>query len=262
MESSGQGASSTGRPFLTDVAKAVESAVSQIDYQTAAQPDVAAAVQSESDSISGTCGGTAAYSIQVDTTTGLFSGSFSFHAYCEGGMTINGTTRFSGAVNVNVNPPVLQWFTLSFDYITGTSATESIAMDGQITLSLSGSTLTATMDMMIQDNSTSRVCKVENYQMDITDYGSYVEFEANGRFFDPDYGYVDLVTEQPFLVYSGDENPTSGQAVVSGKDGTAGGPQQARLTAIDATHCQVEADLDGDGAFDDYDSGPIPWTDL
>jgi hypothetical protein len=260
LETSGQVASSLGRPVLADVAKSVESAVGQIDLQTAAQPNATAALKSGSYTVDGTCGGRAVYNIQADTVTGQFSGSLSFQAYCESGMTIDGSASFWGTADVSVNPPVIESFTLDFDYLTGTAATGSLTMDGQIAYAISGSSMVATMDMMVQDNSTGRVCKVEDYRLDFTDYGSYVEFEVNGRFFDPDYGYVDLVTNQRFRVYSDDEYPTSGQAVITGEGGTSG-PQQARLTAIDDTNCRVEADLDGDGTFE-YDSDTIPWTDL
>ena len=44
---------------------------------------------------------------------------------------------------------------------------------------------------------------------------------------------------------------------VTCEDGTG-----VRLTAIDETECRVEADTNGDGDYDDYDSGPILWTEL
>jgi hypothetical protein len=34
----------------------------------------------------------------------------------------------------------------------------------------------------------------------------------------------------------------------------------ARLVVLDADSYQIEADTDGDGTFDDYNSGPLPWT--
>jgi len=121
------------------------------------------------------------------------------------------------------------------------------------------------MDMRVQDG-TGRVCKVENYQLDITDGGGYEQIQVSGRFYDPDYGYVVLQTISPFIVYYNDEYPSSGQLVLTGATVPGSGPASIMLTAIDADNCQVEADIDGDGDYEgapsDYDSGVIPWTEL
>ena len=127
----------------------------------------------------------------------------------------------------------------SFDYISGTSGSASIAMAGQVDLSVSGATLTVTMNMMVQDNNANRVCRVEAYQMIVTDHGTYAEVNISGRFYDPDYGYVDLQTTSNFMIDTSDEYPSSGELVLTGKAGTAGGPTSARLTAHDSTSCQV-----------------------
>ena len=132
-------------------------------------------------------------------------------------------------------------------------------------MSVFDSTTTVTMDMMVQDNYTSRICRVEGYQMIVTDHGTYAEVDFSGRFYDPDYGYVDLQTTSTFLVNNSDEYPHSGVLVLTGETGTAGGPTRARLTALSSTTCQVQADTDGGGYYDgvdDYDSGVILWTDL
>ena len=118
--------------------------------------------------------------------------------------------------------------------------------------------------MMIQDGGTGRVCQVENYQMAITDWGSYAVFTISGRFYDPDYGYVDLTTPSPLFMGYYDDYPYAGQLVLTGENGTVG-PTSARLTALSTTTCRVEADTDGDGTYsglDDYDSGEILWTEL
>jgi len=210
-------------------------------------------------SLDGTCGGSASYSISVNTDTGAFSGRLSFNGYCEDGMTMSGAASFSGMVDLYSRELVS--FTLSFDYITANSGSESVTMDGEIDMAVSGDTTMLTMDMMVRDNSTNRVCKVENYQMNITDHGYYADIEINGRFYDPDYGYVDLDTISPLQFNNGYENPSDGQVVLTGKIGTAGGPTSARLTAIDENYCQMEADTDGDGTYD-YFPDPVLWAEL
>ncbi|MFC1863916.1 hypothetical protein ACFL1Z_08200, partial [Thermodesulfobacteriota bacterium] len=132
---------------------------------------------------------------------------------------------------------------------------------GEIDIDISGSSLLLTMDMLIQNNNINRVYKIENYQMSITERIGHTELYVNGRFYDSDYGYVDLTTTSVLLIYNYDDYPYSGQIVITGENGIDGGPTKARLTALSDTQCQVEADTTGDGLYD-YDSGPILWTEL
>lgn len=243
------------RLFLADITMVLEAVVAEIDFESGLETDLPAAIQSDSGDIDGGCGGRAYYSIQVDDQSGDFTGSLRFEGYCEEGTTLNGRTTFSGQIDLNTHE--LEYFTLSFDTITGTSGSESITMDGVINISISGASIAATMNMLIRDDNVHRVYRIENYQMVLTDYAGYIEVDISGRFYHPDYGYVDLETTTPFEVYLGDDYPTSGVLEVTGEGGTG-----VRLTAIDETTCQVDADTDGDGDYDDYASGPIFWADL
>lgn len=246
-----------GRPFLFDITQVLENAAVRIDFPTTANPATAAALQSDSGSIDGACGGSASYSIRGDSNTGVFSGNLAFNSFCTDGMTINGTSTFSGVVDPNTSE--LEQFVFSFDYITGTSGTESFAMDGDIDLTVSGSSIIMTMDMLIQCNGPNTY-KVENFQMTVTEGSGYTEIAVSGRFYDPAYGYVTLSTPSPFLVSWNADYPYSGELVLEGAMGVSG-PTRARLTAVSATTCQVVADTNGDGDYD-YDSGPMAWTDI
>lgn len=248
-----------GRFLLAGIARVIEGAFGKMDFIAASEQDVSAAVQSESGSIDGACGGSASYSIQFNTDSGSFSGSLTFNGFCEDGMSLSGQTTYSGFVNTSTDQ--LESFTLSFDSVSSTSTSASITMSGQIQLTISGSSLLAIMDMLIRDDTLLLVYKVENYQMTITDMPGSTEIQISGRFYDPDYGYVDLDTPSSFLIRDTDEYPYSGILVLAGAAGTAGGPTRARLTVISEIDCQVEADTNGDGAYD-YLSGPILWADL
>jgi hypothetical protein len=263
LEVNDQVAADPGRPFLADTVGAFERTLERLDYRAAAENSLPTAVESDSDAISGDCGGNASYSIQVNTDTGDFSGNISFNAFCSEGVTLGGKAAFSGSVDTSTDPVTLEYFTLNFNAVTGQSAAESITMAGQLDISISGATHIATMNLNIRDNNRNRVCKIENFQMDILEDYGYMSCDVSGRFYDPDYGYVDLQTTPslPFRVYDYDDYPSSGQLVLTGKTGTSGGPEKARLTAIDAASCRVEADADGDADYE-YDSGPIPWDTL
>jgi hypothetical protein len=247
------------QPFLTGVSTAIKGAMEQIDYNTASNQYQTAASQTDADLISGTCGGNASYAIEVDTDTGAFSGQVAFNDFCEEGVTIDGSATFSGVVNVNTYE--LESYRFSFSYLTAISQTESYTMDGLVDISISGSTVIVTMDMTLQDNNLDRICKVEGYQLLLTDGDGQIEIEVSGRFYDPDYGYVDLETEQSLIINEGDDYPSSGAVVLTGELGTAGGATKARLTALSASQCQVEADTDGDGVYD-YQSEAISWSEL
>lgn len=82
----------------------------------------------------------------------------------------------------------------------------------------------------------------------------YVEFEVSGRYYDPDYGYVDFHTDTPFHIDDGDEWPSAGVLIVEGEGGT-----EAQLTALSSTTYIVDADTDGDGIYD-WDSGVLNWS--
>lgn len=251
------GADAAGRPLLLGIARTLEDAVEFVDFSAASEPDVSAAAQTRNGTLSGECGGSASYSISVDSGTGAFSGSFSFSGYCVDDLTVNGGASFSGAVNTSTEQ--LESFTFSFSAITATSGSESVSMNGSITISASTSTMT--MNMTIRDNTTGWTCKVVNYRMIVNDYGTYSEYSVSGRFFDQDYGYVDLETNQSFRVYAGDDYPSSGVLTLYGENGSAGGRTKAVLTAVDATQCRVEVDGDGDGTYE-VTVDPVLWSDL
>ena len=245
--------------FFMGLAMVMESSVAKMDQQSAAEQNPFSAVRSGADTCPGGCGGNYSYNIQADTDTGVFSGTLVFNGYCENGITLNGSASFSGMVNMSLRQ--VESCTMTFNSITGMSNAESATMGGQVYLAVSGATTMITMDMMVRDDSDGRVCKIENYQMDITDRGTYAEITLNGRYYDSDYGYVDLETTEAFLASEANDYPHAGKLVLNGENGAAGGPTRARLTALSATECQVEADTDGDGIYD-YDSGVVQWTDL
>jgi hypothetical protein len=77
----------------------------------------------------------------------------------------------------------------------------------------------------------------------------------SGRYYDPDFGYVDVSTTIPFILDYDAEWPISGELLCSGA-GSA-----AILTVIDATSYIVDADRNGDGVYE-YNVGPFLWADL
>ena len=78
-----------------------------------------------------------------------------------------------------------------------------------------------------------------NYLYDV----SYNELTLGGRFYDNDYGFVDIVTDEKIIVWT-DEHKT-GVIFILGKE------SGAKLTFKSDGSTILEVDADNDGAFDD-----------
>jgi hypothetical protein len=220
----------------------------------------AGAIITASDTIAGDCGGNAQYAIQYNDAIGVFSGNLTFTNYCANGSTLSGIASFSGKVDVNTKK--FQSFTLSLNNITTTSGNDSFTVIGSITYSFQASSITVTMDMLLRDNRTAKVCWVSNFTMILwvvtNVVPNYVDFQVSGRYYHPDYGYVDISTPTSFRIYSGSQWPSQGILIVEGKTGTAGGSTKARSTVISSTNYQVEADTNGDATYE-WNSGFLTW---
>jgi hypothetical protein len=133
-----------------------------------------------------------------------------------------------------------------------------MTVDGEIEISIdySDSPILCTIEGLLEDKTTQKVYWAKNYSLNIYEYAGYIEVEIFGTFYHPDYGYVTVSTEESFVIYDGDEWPSSGILLMVGANNT-----KAKLTAIDETKCRIVADTDGDGVYD-YDSGNLYWTDF
>jgi hypothetical protein len=244
------------RPNYLDLALAIEGAIPQIDVHAPPGIVEAGAIVQESGTIAGNCGGNAQYAIQYNNATGDFSGTLSFASYCSQGVTISGGASFSGKVDVNTGNFLS--FTLSFNNTTGTSGSESLTMKGSITYNFQVSPITVTMTMLLLDNTTKKVVWINPYNMTISKGSNYVDFQVSGKYYHPDYGYVNISTPTAFRIYSGSTWPSQGILILDGKTGIGGGSTRARLTVISSNAYRVEADTNGDGTYE-WNSGSLSW---
>jgi hypothetical protein len=245
VQDSGAGANYVN---LLEVTRLLENAMLQIDFNAGATGINQGVVQNET--IPGSCGGTFTYNITVDDFTGAFSGTLSFNAYCEEGMTISGSIAFSGAINLGTSE--LSNFVFDFSWLTVNGGGEAAVLDGTMSIDVVNGIIT--MNLLIKENTT--VYKYENTVLTESLGATTIE----GRYYHPDYGYVDITTTTPFTIYGTDEFPSNGILLIVGANNT-----KARLTAIDNVSCRVEADTNGNdvwGEVVDYDSGIIAWTAL
>lgn len=208
------------------------------------------AIVSVTDSIPGTCGdGHADINVNINDASGGFSGTVDFVGYCDEGTVLDGTAAFSGQVNTTTGDPVR--FTLSYQSLTMTETAggASATLVGSISLVVSADalTLTQTMDMVLIDNVSGKTYWVNNYRLSvIADAGgAYVDLSISGRFYDPDRGYVEIVTAVPLHILAGASDPSSGVLVVLGERNTS-----ARLTVNGGGSFLIEADVDGNGTYE------------
>jgi hypothetical protein len=250
-----------GRPRTLKVSQVLEDALHKVDMTSRSGGTFVGAIYTESDTIYGDYGGSASYTINVNDQTGEFSGSITFNSYSDDGVTtISGPVSFSGSLDL-ITEELIE-FNFSFDNLTATSGSDSFTLDGDISFDNTVSPATMTMTILLKDNNTGKVYKVEDYIMTLTEEVNYVDVEVSGTYFDPDYGYVSISTTTPLRIYYDDDYPSEGVLVVTGNTGIGGGSTMARLTALSSTTYQVEADTNGDGICDDWYSGVLNWSDL
>ena len=114
------------------------------------------------------------------------------------------------------------------------------------------------MTMLLRDNTTGKVFWTNPYNMTLSEGSGYVIFQVSGKYYHPDYGYVNISTPTPFRINSGATWPSQGVMILDGKTGIAGGSTKARLTVVSSTNYMVEADTNGDGTYD-WNSGSVSW---
>jgi hypothetical protein len=241
-----------GASRVLKLAQTSAEAILQVDVNAPPGVVVSGAVVTESDTIPGDCGGNASYTIEVDDVTGEFSGTMNFNDYSSEGITLSGRTSFSGKFDVDTENFLR--ISLSLHTVSVTLDSDSFTTSGSISFNFQASPSTATIDIRIRDNSTGKVYWANDYTITIVEESGYVEVEMSGRYYDPDYGYVDFHTDTPFRIDDGDEWPSAGVLTVEGEGGT-----KAQLTALSSTTYRVDADTDGDGTYD-WDSDVRNWS--
>ena len=241
-------------PRYLNLTQTLQNAIIQVDVNAPEGIVEAGAIIQQSGSLpAGDCSSsTASYVISFNDQTGEFTGTLSFNGYCSEGVTLSGSATFSGDYD-DVNGQFLV-FTVSTTGLTVSSAGDSFTTSGNISFNFQTSPATVTADIFLRNNTTLEVFWVYNYSITAVEGQGYEDISFSGRFYHPTYGYVDISTTTPIRMYDGDIWPSQGVIVVSGTGGTG-----ARLIAAISFTYMVEADTDGDGNFDDYDSGWLSW---
>ena len=239
------------RSLVLDLTGALRASMESLEFDAGANGKIAAAaMQTASGNKIGDCGGTAAYRFSYDENSGAFSGNLDFNGYCANQTQVDGATSFSGIYDSATHR--IDWYNLIFNSLTLTAGDQIFALDGELDCDLTtGSDVVISIDLLVR-NSANQVCWLNNYVIHV----SGQTYTLTGRYYSPDYGYVDITTEIPLVIAEGDTYPSSGVLLLSGAGSTA-----ARLSAQSATTWRVQADTDGEGTYD-YDSGEKSWASL
>jgi hypothetical protein len=204
------------------------------------------------ETVDGECGGSYTIGGDVNALTGdISNGTIVYNGFCDAGVTLTGTVLFSGQID-----PITEEMNLdfTFDDVTVTESDISGTIAGTAAYDVGIDTGSMTFkDIYIHDNSLSKTYWFHDFVIAGTDESSSYSMTIDGRYYDPDYGYIDFSTEEPFTILTDDENPSDGVLVAQGRDGT-----KARLTALSSTTYMVEADTNGDGTFE-WNSEILYW---
>lgn len=215
-------------------------------------PDMtsAAAVNTiPTNTINGNCGGTATINGSYNDVGGSFSMTASFNAYCQDDTTLNGAIAASGnavtnsssgfsIANISITVSNLAASLTSGDSFTADGNLSIVPQSGYTTIATNS---VITIDMLFEDNTTSKTYKLANYKISQTATLSYNDIVITGRYYDPDEGYLDLSTPVTIHVVSTDLWPSSG-----GLSG-AGDNSSATITALDNITYQLDVDTDNNG---------------
>ena len=219
----------------------------------------AGAVQQINERMYGSCGGTADITGSADDETGSFSGSVNFEDFCEDTFITKGRADVSGTVDL-VSEEVVR-FTLTFKSLTLEDAQESMTIKGSFSADYTASPFEVTMSYVIRNNDQMKTYWMKDATFQLVGEMDYVDItSATGRYYDPDYGYVELSVGTTIRIYDYGYWPSNGTLILTGAQGTSGGSSKARLVFLNSNSYQVEADTNGDGT-NDYMDGPYNWTD-
>jgi hypothetical protein len=173
------------------------------------------------------------------------------------GSTLNGVlnmtvTAFSGNLEV---PPFTLAVTLTFNNLSARSAAATSTGNGTIAVTLNArsssdqtSTLTATnFATTATYGGTTYNRKLENYTVSVVLNATTSTTAAAGSLSSSAFGskLVTIATPVPFVRVLSQPRPASGQAVVTGENGSA-----LRVTALSSTQVRIELDADGNGSYE------------
>lgn len=215
--------------------------------------------------IEGSCGGNAQLNGTIDLLSGEFVGTLQYNNYCDaedsGGFSVNGYADFTGQTDLAMKTP--RYFLYDFVNLNFVQGDVSFSFTGRRGMNFTVYPKSSLFSYVKKDNCAGLSYWVKDYFVSLTKGPDYVEIMSIiGRYYDPVYGYVEPNVEDTILTNDVDEWASSGKMILAGAKGVQGGDTGIRITYLSATEYLVEADTDGDGAYDDFNSGTLLFSEL
>lgn len=193
--------------------------------------------------IPGPNGGVASFSFDINEATGSFSGSVVYQEFNAGGIVFNGRANLLGSLDANWEN--FTRLTLNFSSLSLSHPQGSLSLVGSLSwgFNYNAATENLSINLALIEGETSKTYWLNNYEI-VTVYnvGNYSQTFA-GRYYDHDYGYVDVETLSPLVTHYL-AWPSQGALKFSGQHGT-----WVRMSC-DWNQVLLEAETDGTGAID------------
>jgi len=189
--------------------------------------------------------GTANYTLDINDVNGSFSGTIAYLDFTSESVVFDGTATIRGTMNADnheVSRLTLSFSSLELEYLTSTfSLTGSLSWGENTSESY---TQTLSMNMVLLNQETDKTYWYNNYEMvSVSDYYD-IEQTISGRYYDHDFGFIDLTTTTPLRSNHGDLWPSQGILNFNGRLDS-----WVRLKFLEHT-LVFEADTDGDQSID------------
>lgn len=227
----------TPAPLLQSVSTIFEESISHVSPKTVVAKSVAETVQGTKYGYSGSY----TYSGTGNQTTGAISGTITFNAYTPYSYSsaVSGTISFSGTADSGTGALINA--TMTFANISVLSGSQTITLNGTVSIAISGTTHTLNVSVVMADNIANRTYWAKDFSLVLTG----TSMTLSGTYYDHVHGYVTISTISPLAVSSYSSTSTSGALLFSGNNGT-----KARLTYTDTgSGYTLEVDTAGTNVY-------------
>jgi len=245
------GGTAPQQPRTLLLSEALAQAIQRADFSQLPSPNTAA-VNDVSKQVTGNCGGQMAYTGTEDDTSREFRATFTFTDYCQDATTFSGTATVTGQTDPTLD---FEHLSLTFDALTIRSKGDAFTANGYEIITPHTGSFDVKMNMLLEDNASKLVYKFDQLLFVVEKSSGYIDLGiTSGRYFDPNYGFVDLSTPTFLHIFDGDYWASSGQLKATGFNSSAS------FTALSNTTYQLDVDTTGDGISDSTTTGL--WADL
>ncbi len=178
-----------------------------------------------------------------DETFQLGTATLTYNSCDDGlGESVSGTITVSYAyANGGAVPTSI---TMTVTSLTSTTSTSNTTLSGTIVLAIQSlNSMTMTTNVEMSDSVSGESAKLENFIIDMTDYGSYAVSTISGTAYSSAEGSYTISTSSD--LYTDNQGIYAGVMVITGANGSS-----ARVTVTGYDTGTIEVDEDGDGTYE------------